>query len=624
MKKILLLSSLLTSAFFCTGQYVGIGTTTPQSTLDVKGNHRFGGNSTYMSFDTLSGKMIWWNSYLFAPVSQTLMKHSAAADGLFYNNTAPVSGQLEYRNATGNPVFYTNFINGNGYFKSRLGISVTNPLAGLHVGDSSVLFSATGEIPGVQGLPPVQGAGRRFMWYPDKASFRVGYVDATQWDKDNIGTYSVAMGYGTKASQGYATALGFHTTASGAASTALGNQTTAKAFGSVSIGSLNDFSDNPDPLNVNSTDRIFQIGNGGGAFPSNAMTVLRNGNVGIGSITPEAKLSISANGTELTGAASGTTLRTNAGSLGTTAGSEISLANIGFLSGNNSSLGIRAYRTSAGNEWTSTALVIGYDVDNTVRAAGGGAGFLALHANGNFGIGTATPQYPLDINGRMRLSGNHPYTAGIWLNEAGVERAFVGLKTNNTVGFYGDVTGWGLTMNTTNGAIAINGNTGAAGQVLQSNGSGAFPSWSALAKPYAFTIIPTQFTTLNGALLSANIDEINNTPFTLNQNSTVLYTLTLPVTGQGPATIDSKGYVVIEIVNASSTRVSYASSDYYIKRSTSTTQIATGVALNLPAGVYTIKARLVRLSAGDGDVDTHASFNANQQGIQFIAQILPN
>ena len=118
------------------------------------------------------------------------------------------------------------------------------------------------------------------------------------------------------------------------------------------------------------------------------MILNNTGNLGIGLATPNAKLSISANGTELTGTAAGNTLRTNAGVLGSTAGNELSLANIGFLSGNNSSLGIRAYRSSAGTDWTNTALLIGYDVDNTVRAS---TGFLALSANGNMGINTVTP-----------------------------------------------------------------------------------------------------------------------------------------------------------------------------------------------------------------------------------------
>ena len=108
-------------------QNVGINTTTPQATLDVRGNQRVGGSSQFLSYDSLSGKVEWRNSYLYMPVSQFLFKHSAAADGLYYNNSGGISGQLEYRNAIGNPVFYTNFTNGNGYFSNRLGIGNLSP-----------------------------------------------------------------------------------------------------------------------------------------------------------------------------------------------------------------------------------------------------------------------------------------------------------------------------------------------------------------------------------------------------------------------------------------------------------------------------------------------------------------
>ena len=81
MKKMIALSFLFIS-IIAQAQNTGIGTTTPQATLDVKGNYRFGGNSAFMSFDSLEGKMVWANSYIYAPVSMTIMKHSAAADGL--------------------------------------------------------------------------------------------------------------------------------------------------------------------------------------------------------------------------------------------------------------------------------------------------------------------------------------------------------------------------------------------------------------------------------------------------------------------------------------------------------------------------------------------------------------
>lgn len=133
MKKLLLIAAGICLIEYVQSQNVGIGTSNPQSTLDVKGNHRMGGLASYLTYDSLTGRIEWRNSNLYVPVTQALMKHSAAADGLFYNNTAPVSGQLEYRNAAGEPVFYTNFTNGNGYFKNNLGIGTVSPSTSLHI-----------------------------------------------------------------------------------------------------------------------------------------------------------------------------------------------------------------------------------------------------------------------------------------------------------------------------------------------------------------------------------------------------------------------------------------------------------------------------------------------------------
>src|SRR5882757_8283616 len=109
----------------------------------------------------------------------------------------------------------------------NVGIGTTTPLARLHVTDSSVLFSASGNIPAVPGLPPLQGPGRRMMWYPGKAAFRMGYVNGDQWDQTNIGNYSFAAGYITNASGNSSLALGFGTNASGIGSTAMGRETIA-------------------------------------------------------------------------------------------------------------------------------------------------------------------------------------------------------------------------------------------------------------------------------------------------------------------------------------------------------------------------------------------------------------
>jgi len=67
----------------------------------------------------------------------------------------------------------------------------------------------------------------------------------------------------------------------------MGLYTTAKSNGSLSIGAFNDNNDNPDEFTPAPGDRLFQIGNGNDlSTRSNAMTVLRNGNTGIGMIDP--------------------------------------------------------------------------------------------------------------------------------------------------------------------------------------------------------------------------------------------------------------------------------------------------------------------------------------------------
>lgn len=118
------------------------------------------------------------------------------------------------------------------------------------------------------------------------------------------------------------------------------------------------------------------------------------GHLGLGTFSPSARLSIVASGaSELTGTIRSTTLLTSSGALGATVGNELALASLGFTAGNQSSLGIRAQRVSAGSDWTSTAIGLGMDVDATVRSGA----TLWLHANKNVGIGTATPAKPLHI-----------------------------------------------------------------------------------------------------------------------------------------------------------------------------------------------------------------------------------
>jgi hypothetical protein len=94
--------------------------------------------------------------------------------------------------------------------------------------DAGSVFRGTydGDING-SGVP-AEGAGTRMMWYPRKASFRAGYINGTQWDAANIGSYSVAIGENVRASGDNGVAFGKNSTAAGSSTFAVGEDNTPR------------------------------------------------------------------------------------------------------------------------------------------------------------------------------------------------------------------------------------------------------------------------------------------------------------------------------------------------------------------------------------------------------------
>jgi len=142
----------------------------------------------------------------------------------------------------------------------RVGIGTTTPAARLHVADSSVVFTGESDpwstyFSDTYGNPPVSGPGSRMMWYADKAAFRVGGALENEWDKENVGVFSFASGWGNKASGEMSTAMGVTTTASGVTSTALGNWTIASGDYSFALGAAGTTAsgDYSTAISVNST-----------------------------------------------------------------------------------------------------------------------------------------------------------------------------------------------------------------------------------------------------------------------------------------------------------------------------------------------------------------------------------
>jgi hypothetical protein len=133
------------------------------------------------------------------------------------------------------------------------------------------------------------------------------YAVAMGYRNTSRGYAAVAMGYNNQSLATFAVSLGGSNIASGVGSFAAGefNVVTgsnagavgwankSKSFGGFVVGYYNDSAD-ADPISDAPLNRIFQIGNGGADFArSNAMTVLHNGNVGIGTVNPGHALVVS-------------------------------------------------------------------------------------------------------------------------------------------------------------------------------------------------------------------------------------------------------------------------------------------------------------------------------------------
>lgn len=229
------------------------------------------------------------------------------------------------------------------------------------------------------------------------------------------GGASTSMGMNTTASGGLSTSMGWSTIANGLASSSQGYCTTANSDYSLVIGKFND---------TTNTGRLFEVGNGTGySARSNALTVLANGNVGIGTITPQSPLSFS-----------------------NTSGSKVSLFSTNATA--EYGLGVQAALLQIYSDAGSANIAFGYGTSTsfTERAHIINNGYDGMQLNGRLNL----------RNGTSDPAGG----AGIWLwnplNTATM--GFIGVQNSSNIGFYGGPTAWGFTYNTLNGKVGINNN----------------------------------------------------------------------------------------------------------------------------------------------------------------------
>ncbi len=128
---------------------------------------------------------------------------------------------------------YVNAQSGN------VGIGTNNPLARLHVADSSVLFTGPATLPIVPGNPPFSGFGHRMFWYTDKAAFRIGRNVGYNTERDSIGYYSFGAGDNVQAKGDAAVAFGANTYAGDFSAVAFGFNNRSEGQYTFSVGVSN-------------------------------------------------------------------------------------------------------------------------------------------------------------------------------------------------------------------------------------------------------------------------------------------------------------------------------------------------------------------------------------------------
>jgi hypothetical protein len=455
--------------------FAGTSTTTSNELMRIKGNGNVGiGTSTPIARLHVADSSVLFSGPTSLPASTAFNPPASGAGTrmFWYPEKAAfragvVAGTEWDKDNIGNYSFATgssNQANGKGSFSTGIAnvSSGENALTGGYINNASGYSSLA--------------FGQNNI-ASNNYALAMGFINnATAANSVAIGTqnnatalYSTALGYLNTASAYAATVIGQGNTASGSYSLSAGRGTVAKAAGATTLGYFNDNTDNPN-VNVEAiTDRILQVGNGSFSARNNALTILRNGNMGIGTSSPFTTLHVKstlANPMIIDG---GNQLFV------TLAENGMSRGYIGSYSGNAEDVELGTYSSNTGNVHLTT--------QNTPR--------LTVNYDGNVGIGNSNPNTALTFAPSLgkKITLYPGATGDVGFGVAGNRLQIYSDNPNADVAIGYDAAGVfneKLAVKA-NGALAVNGNTGSAGQVLTSNGTGA-AQWQSPA-PSTATII---------------------------------------------------------------------------------------------------------------------------------------
>jgi len=169
--------------------------------------------------------------------------------------------------------------NASAYYSTAMGSSTTasggaSTAMGFSTTASGLYSTAMGQYTTASGIRST--AMGIYTTASGDASIAMGYHTIAS------GAQSTALGQGSKARGFLSTVIGLNSTATGMASTSIGVENYAQSYASVVLGRFNVIAG--DSLNWVANDPLFVIGNGEYGFPSNALTVYKNGNMDVNGI----------------------------------------------------------------------------------------------------------------------------------------------------------------------------------------------------------------------------------------------------------------------------------------------------------------------------------------------------
>ncbi len=211
------------------------------------------------------------------PASSAILDVSSSSQGVLLPRMT--STQMNGINAPelGLMVYQTGNNGGFKYYDGSNWVSLSGGGAGGAFASASGrtygLFFTDDFVFGTALLDYQSGTEHKFYFDQSKAAFRAGGISDNSWNSSSLGDYSFASG--------------FNTAATGDFSFAAGIQNSAGSMGEFVVGLYNENYTPNSASSYNSNDRLFVVGNGTAVSSrSNAMTILKNGKVGIGTSTP--------------------------------------------------------------------------------------------------------------------------------------------------------------------------------------------------------------------------------------------------------------------------------------------------------------------------------------------------